>query len=369
MSANGKDIHQFLPAWKGSPYTCCGNWSPDGNYYFFEAGQGSDQSIWTLPEHGPFLSGVQPLPSQLIAGPLRFSSPVPSGDGKRLFVVGEEPRTELLRYDSRTHRFDSYLQGVSAGPFDFSADHKWITYVSYPDMNLWKSRADGSDRVELTFPPVRAYGPSWSPNNSKIAFMDVRFGRPWKISLVSSSGGASQSIPTISEDEVQADPGWMRDGKSVVFARSKRTDMDRMEICILDLDKGKATLLPDSDGLNSPRVSPDGRYIAAFTSSRAEMVLFDSRTQRWSSLLKENLLAFNFWSHDGKYVYFRESSASGARLARVRIADRAVEPVMSLKGFPQVSDVYTGWIGLTPDDAPVLIRDRSLQEIYALDLR
>jgi len=142
-----------------------------------------------------------------------------------------------------------------------------------------------------------------------------------------------------------------------------------MEIYRLDLSSGKATLIPDSDGLFSPRVSPDGRYIAALTSSKTELMVFDTRTNRWSGLLKENYLGYNFWSRDGRYVYVRESSGGVPRLGRVRIADHVLEPVLSLKDFPQVVDRFTAWIGLTPDSAPVVIRDRGVQEVYALDLR
>jgi len=48
---------------------------------------------------------------------------------------------------------------------------------------------------------------------------------------------------------------------------------------------------------------------------------------------------------------------------------RAVEPVLSLKDFPQPADMFAAWIGLTPDGSLLLMRDRSVQEIYALDLR
>jgi hypothetical protein len=41
-------------------------------------------------------------------------------------------------------------------------------------------------------------------------------------------------------------------------------------------------------------------------------MLFDTQTQRWSNLLTGKSLGFNFWSHDGKYVYVRESSGGGA---------------------------------------------------------
>jgi hypothetical protein len=42
--------------------------------------------------------------------------------------------------------------------------------------------------------------------------------------------------------------------------------------------------------------------------------------------------------------------------------------VLSLKDFPQLVDPFTDWYGLTPDGKLLLMRDRSVQEIYALDL-
>ena len=56
-------------------------------------------------------------------------------------------------------------------------------------------------------------------------------------------------------------------------------------------------------------------------------------------------------------------------LVLVRIKDRVLEHLLSFKDFPQLSDGFASWIVLTPDDAPLLMRDRSVQEIYALDLR
>jgi hypothetical protein len=53
----------------------------------------------------------------------------------------------------------------------------------------------------------------------------------------------------------------------------------------------------------------------------------------------------------------------------VRIKDRALEHVLNFKDFPQVNDPVALWIGLTPEDTPLLMRDRSVQEIYALDLQ
>jgi hypothetical protein len=53
-------------------------------------------------------------------------------------------------------------------------------------------------------------------------------------------------------------------------------------------------------------------------------------------------------------------------VTRVRIRDRKPERVADLKDFPQAG--YVGyWLGMAPDDSPLLLRDLGTQEIYALD--
>jgi Tol biopolymer transport system component/DNA-binding winged helix-turn-helix (wHTH) protein len=236
MNANGKGIHPLLPDWKESSFQRCGNWSPDGNYYYFLAGRGDAQAIWVMPERRSLFRRRAKGPSRLTSGPLRFNAPILSSDGKRLFVLGEDPRVELMRYDLQARRFDSYLPGLSAGPVDFSFDGKWVAYVAYPDMTLWRSRIDGSDKMQLTFPPMRAYEPRWSPDGSQIVFMDVRFDSPWKIYLLSSSGGSPEALLRAHPDtgssnsnyDWEADPTWTPDGKSIIFGKVDEIGNGRM---------------------------------------------------------------------------------------------------------------------------------------------
>ena len=65
----------------------------------------------------------------------------------------------------------------------------------------------------------------------------------------------------------------------------------------------------------------------------------------------------------------RVSHAGSPRIVRVRIQDGKIEEVVSLKDFPQPPDILAGCFGLIPDGDPVVIRDRSVQEIYSLELQ
>ena len=102
--------------------------------------------------------------------------------------------------------------------------------------------------MQLTFPPVRAYGPRWSPDNSQIAFMDVQFGVPRKIRLISPTGGNSEVL--VQSNMNAGDPTWMPDGKSIVF--SQIDGLGGGGIYLMDLKSRKATFGVASDRLDSP---------------------------------------------------------------------------------------------------------------------
>jgi hypothetical protein len=72
-------------------------------------------------------------------------------------------------------------------------------------------------------------------------------------------------------------------------------------------------------------------------------------------------------SHDGKYIYFDSNYTEDANLYRVPISDHKLERVVSLKAIRRYSEEMGSWTELDPDDSPLLVRDISNQEIYALD--
>ena len=104
------------------------------------------------------------------------------------------------------------------------------------------------------------------------------------------------------------------------------------------------------------------------TGDAKRLTLLDQTTNSWSTLAKGDQFSFNEWSPDGKYVYALENGRGFGKIVRVRIKDRILEDILSLKNFPQLVDPFAEWYGLTNDGKILLMRDRSVQEIYALDL-
>jgi Tol biopolymer transport system component len=164
------------------------------------------------------------------------------------------------------------------------------------------------------------------------------------------------------EERHEFDPGWSPDGNTLVFDVRNMAAGTRA-IHVLDLRTRQASVLPGSEGLLSPRWSPDGRYVVAIRP--LALLLFDFTTRRWTALANASA-AYENWSRDGKYVYFMTPSPKELGIYRVRISDRKLEPVVSLKDFPLQSD-FLGWTGLALDDSPLLLRNSGTQEIYALD--
>jgi Tol biopolymer transport system component len=363
-AGDGTSLRPLLAGWNTPPAECCGNWTPDGKYYVFQSTRNGRTDLWALREGGTLFRKASGQPWQLTTGPLSFRARVPSQDGRRLFALGEQARVELVRFDSKSGHFVAYLSGMSADQLDFAKDGQWVVYVTYPERTLWRSRADGSQRLQLTFPPMQAQLPRWSPEGKRIGFTAIQPGQPHKIYLISPEGGS----PVHAVNGALLD--WSPDDNLLVFGDAlgaEREGPGRAALHLLDLRTQQVSALPGSEGLFDPHWSLDGRHIAALTFEGSRLALFDSRTRKWERLGSNIMVNFLSWSRDGSYIYFDSRSSSDPALFRVRIHDRKLERLASLKGLRRPWGGIGPWTGLAPDDSLLLTRDIGTQEIYALD--
>jgi eukaryotic-like serine/threonine-protein kinase len=366
VQPDGSDARPLLSGWNNPSQECCGNWTPDGKYFIFQSTRNGQTRVWAMPESAGLFRKTGP-PTELTSGPMSYFSPVAGVDGKKLFVIGSQLRGELERFNQTTQQFETYLSGISAEGVDFSKDGRWVVYTSYPERSLWRSKMDGSDRLQLTFPPMRVDLPRWSPDGEQVAFTGSLPGKPPKNYLVSADGGAPQQL--LPAEQTEGDPNWSPDGNSLVFWAVPNTPGSATIIDILNVRTHEVAVVPGSKGIFSPHWSPDGRFLAAITrgGQNQKLVLFDFKTKKWEELANINP-AFPNWSRDGQYIHFH-SYGTDAALYRVRIGDHKVEKIAELKEIRLAIGAIGTWCGLAPDGSPLVLRDVGTQEIYALDLQ
>ena len=371
IAIDDKELKPLLPEWHQDPGECCGSWTTDGRYFFFAASRNGRSDIWAMEEKSGLLRKKNKLPLQITAGPLSYSAPVVSPDRSRVFAIGEQPRAELQHYDPKLKQFVPYLRGASIGEIDFSRDGKWIAYKAYPDGTLWRSRLDGSEKLQLSSPPMIASMPRWSPDGKQIAFLGTSPGSVSKVFLVSSEGGSPEElIPADKNNE--DDPQWSPDGSSLLFAQYGQLGGNAAQYSLqkLDLKSRQLSTFPGSVGMAGPRWSSDGRILSSLSVDLHKIFLYDSTAGKWSELTTGKALQFPNLSPDGKYIYFEETGESGSEIDRVNLTDRKRERVVVLKDIPRVFllESASAWSGLDIEGSPLIMRDVGIEEVYALDL-
>jgi len=362
MSQDGAGVHRLLPGWKeGLP--CCGQWTRDGGLFLFLA---SDQ-IWALDERRSLFRQPSDVPIQLTSGPLHWGAPIPGRDGKTIFADGANQRGELSRIDLKTGSIQPFLGGISAEFVSFSPDGKSVAYVTFPEGILWRVNLDGSNRMQLSRLPDQVINPCWSPDSKEIVFMTrtpVGHGSIRRISAV-------DGIPLWLMSEESADmhdANWSPDGRKVLFAQSPGNGFItvKRDLRIVDLETRQLSIVSGSDGMWSPRWSPDGRYIAAMHDMTSDLSLFDFATQQWRTLPCDGDVEFPSFSRDSRFIYFLRFGRDQG-VFRIPVAGGKVERVVNMTDW-HLTGSFGYSMSLDPADALLVLRDTSSDDIYALTL-
>jgi eukaryotic-like serine/threonine-protein kinase len=360
VTVDGGGLRPVLPDWNPSLSVCCGNWSPDGRFFVFQAGGTGTPNIWALREKpGLHWGGRDPV--QVTTGPMAAYAPVFSPDGKRLFINGAQDHREFVRYDLESGQVVPEFGGISGTELEYSKDGKWVAYVSVPEGSLWRSAADGSQRLQLTSPPLRASTPHWSPDGRQIAFFGGMPDTSARIYIVPFESGEVRQV-THGEAGGFGDMyfSWSPGGSSLVFGSTGQPASGDSRLHQVDLKTGAVTILPGSEGMFSPHWSPDGRFIAGLVGTKWKVNLYDVETQKQTEISSTS--GWPGRSRDGKSLFFAAGPEVG--WMRFTMSDRKLERITPKQPLRVGED---GWFGPGLNNSLMTSRSRGTDEIYALD--
>lgn len=287
----------------------------------------------------------------------------PSRDGRHIFFYNGTWREDLERLDPATGQFSNLGPNSRMMHVNFSRDGNWIAYVDPTHGGLYRSRVDGTERVELTGHGESVSFPRWSPDGKWILFGGTAANRVITSYLISTLGGEPQPLLK-SQTEVR-DADWSSDGRKIVLARSLGPkDSDGQELQIVDFATRQTETVPGSENLAMSRWSYDGRFIAATQDDQTQLKLWDVARRQWRVIASGKALGISVWSPDSRYLYFQDLLGKDEEVWRYNIRIERVEPVSEFSKILKSGVARCALFGITPDGSPVIAFNRGTYDLF-----
>ena len=377
MSLEGGSLRRVLPEGQNGPHEGSGTWLAGGSYFAFSSGVDlraslavdTQASLWLIQETRGLFRRSSTKPIQLTMGPIAFDHPNAIPNTNRILAIGSHNEYQLLRIDPRTGAKTAMLAESGATDMDFSLDGQWVVYAARENGTLWKSRIDGSGKVQLTAAATGAFAPHWSPDQKQILFTGFLLDRQPRLYVVSAQGGTPQSVLPSNNKWASVSGDWRTDGRQIVLDVQEVESGREPDIRILDLDTNKLTKLLGSEGLIEPRWSADGRYIAALNPKQKQVYVYDCKLEKWSVLSEANFPATLRWSPSGDALYYQDVDEVEESIFRVPMATRETERVVRLGDLLSSGAARCMFTGLSPDGSVYVTVDHGDVDVYSIDLK
>jgi serine/threonine protein kinase/Tol biopolymer transport system component len=355
VNADGQNAHPLRLDWPSNASQQSGQWTPDGRHFVFSSDREGRLNLYELARPPWFAFWKKPAAVRITGNQLPMLAAVPMHDSHGLFVLGKTDEGAMRAYDPRSKKLLPYLEEVSMLAFVISPDRQWMAYSEYPSRHLWKSRLDGSERVQLT--NSYAVMQQWSPDGKWLAYSD------WSnVYLVSAAGGAPQKLTPDGADGVA--PSWLADGKSIAF--NNYPDPDKpFKIHVIDIATRRISDMPGADRYYVPSWSPDGKYMVAMAQNPSRMVLYTAQTKTWKDLHPFDVpWGYWTWAADSKSIYMGLIQGSNG-IYQLTVPRGDWKRLCGLEGVndPRPLDSF---MSLTPDGQPAIMSRTSVGQIYSL---
>ena len=266
-------------------------WSPDGRYLAFLSGrqEGKGAQIWLLDRRG----GEAQRVTQLRGGVSEFAW---SPDSKKLVLVVDEETDSVLKKDTAEHKTP---KPIVIDRYNFKRDV--AGYLGSKRSHLSLFDVETKKTETLTSGLDDDGTPSWSPDGRMIAFVRGPVAEPERsrdddVFVIEARAGATAKRLTNFIGPDGGRPAWSPDGKWLAFFRGDEPKYQAYSL-------SKLAIVPS-----------DGSAPAHVVTEALDRPLSNAQ-----------------FSADGKSVYVLLSDDREQQLARVRVADGAVERLISGK--------------------------------------
>ena len=357
--------------------------SPNGDFIAFVVTETdkerntSNSDIWVIPA-----AGGQAW--RLTSNPKADFNPRWSPDGKKIAFIstrGGAPQVWMIDpKGGEAYQLTSISSGASGVIWSPTGEHLAFVSSIYPDCPDDECNKERDKKKESS--PVKAqvfdgllfrHWNSWTEGKRSHLF------------VLSSEGGKAADItpgdydtPPIALGSSQ-DYSFSPDGKNICFVRNIDAEFKlslgtNNDLFLTTPEGGKMIQLTKNKANdNSPRYSPDGRFIAyramsrpGFEADKYSLIVYDQKNQETINLTENLDLSVNemLWSADGSSLYITYEEKGRISLAQVSLNNKKMEK--TLEGH------YLSSPCLSPDGRKMFFLKQAVNypaEIYSYDLK
>ncbi len=202
-------------------------WTPDDKRLVFSSTRGGRLELWQVS------TALSSKPVRITAAGEQPTSVAVSREGHHLVYSHYYRDSNIWRMAINGRDVGQTASLIASTRIDsepkYSPDGSRIAFESdrTGSEEIWVSKADGSEPVQLTSLGAWTGSPRWSPDGEKIAF-DSNMAGDWNIYVVNSQGGKPVRLTMSREDEMR--PSWSRDGNWIYYSslREGRSQIFKM---------------------------------------------------------------------------------------------------------------------------------------------
>jgi Tol biopolymer transport system component len=231
-----------------------------------------------------------------------------SDNGVLAYRNGDDPKTQLVWIDRAGKILGQAGEPGEMGSFALSPDGRTVavarTNAEGGGSSLWLLDLARSTNMRLTFAPLRADSPVWSPDGSRVAFVESSQGNDRLHVAMANGGGQDEMLLNLA---YPTQPGsWSRDGRFLAYTQADPKGKLALWMIPMGSERKPAPVLESAFNVKQGRISPDGRWIAYVSdeTGRDEVYLqtFPPTGGKW--LVSAIGGTHPEWRGDGKEVFF-----------------------------------------------------------------